>query len=308
MRARALFLCAVLALGACGGGGGSGSAQQPGGPLISAVAPRQDPADVEVARVDGRPVWGSCVTAQAAHGARTREAALDECVSFELLAQAAERRGLATDPMVVEATRSALVNRMIEIGFEPRYQKPSDLGDVLTKWLATNAWRMHRPELRTSAYARVNLPNGATIAQDARAKALADKLAASLANETGLFGANLRDAADALTVGSDLKIEVAAVAIAERRHLDKHYADALFAIPDVGRVSPTTRTPWGWDVILMTSFLPEKEFTQDEIAVDMFEEARRGLMTTWVNELIKEHGIRVELEKDQIAKLEGSKP
>lgn len=306
MRWRSSLLCMVVALGACGGG--SGPAQGPAGPLISAVAPPQDPADIEVARVDGRPVWGSCVTAQVAHGAKSREAALDECVSFELLAQAAERRGLASDPTVVEATRSALVNRMIEIGFEPRYQKPSDLGDVLTKWLATNSWRMHRPELRTSAYARVNVPNGASIADDARAKALADKLAAALANETGLFAANLRDAADALTVGTDLKFDVGVVSIAERRHLDKHYAEALFAIPDVGRVSASTRTPWGWDVILMTSYLPEKEFTQDEIAVDMFEESRRGLMTTWVNELIKEHGIHVELEKEQIAKLEGTKP
>jgi len=45
--------------------------------------------DVQVATVEGRPVWGSCVTAQTARGA-TKQAALDQCIGFELMAIEAE--------------------------------------------------------------------------------------------------------------------------------------------------------------------------------------------------------------------------
>ena len=78
----------------------------PSGPPAPTIAPAAR-GDVQVATVDGRPVWGSCVTAQVARGA-TREEGLRQCVDFELLAEAAEHRDFATDPEVVHATRAAL--------------------------------------------------------------------------------------------------------------------------------------------------------------------------------------------------------
>jgi len=61
---------------------------------VAAASPPAGPGDAVVATVGGRPVWASCVAAQAARGTRTRRAALGECVDFELLAQAAEARGV----------------------------------------------------------------------------------------------------------------------------------------------------------------------------------------------------------------------
>jgi hypothetical protein len=49
--------------------------------------------DVVVALAAGRPVYGSCVAAQAERGHLSRDAALRECIDFELMAQEAERRG-----------------------------------------------------------------------------------------------------------------------------------------------------------------------------------------------------------------------
>src|SRR4051812_6195816 len=89
----------------------------PVGPPAPLVAPSRGADDVVVATVDGRPVWGSCVTVQATH-AHTKEVALEECIEFELMAQAAEKRGLATDPDVVDATRTALVNQLVAQAYE----------------------------------------------------------------------------------------------------------------------------------------------------------------------------------------------
>ncbi len=297
---RTLLIISLAA--ACGGS--SEPTPQPTVQALSPVAPRADETDLEVARVNGRPVWGSCVAAQVAHGAKARQAALDECVSFELLAQVAEHRNLGVDPLVVEATRSALVSRLIEIGFEARYQNPADLGDRLTKWLDQNAWRLHRPELRTSAYARINVPKQAPPELEASAKQLAERIAAATAGQTGLFGVNLREIAERVAAGSSLKPEIAQVPQFARSGLDPAYADALWGIPEVGRTSGTVRTPWGWDVILFSGVLPPKELTRDELAADVFDELRRATFTTWVNELIKQLGVHVDVDQAQVTRLE----
>lgn len=293
----------AMMLAACGGGG-SGAPPAPAAHAVSIVAPPAGPEDLEVARVDGRPVWGSCVTAQMARGAKTRAAALDECIAFELMAQAAERRGLTADPEVAEATRSAMANRLIEVGFEDKYKTPADLGDVMTKWLADNAWRMHRPELRASTYARIEVESGAPHEIDERAKALAEQIAAQLAAETGLFGVNLRETAERLAKGTGLKLDVADQKQTAKSQLEANYAGALFAIPEVGRISPVTRTKWGWDVIAWTGGLPAKEFTRDELAADVFQELRRTQLQVWINRLIKQLGIHVEVDQDQLARAE----
>ncbi len=233
---RAIFL---LWAAACGGGPSSPAEEPPrtvAPPVASIIAPRESADDLEVARVNGRPVWGSCVSAQVARGAATREAALDECIRFELLAQAAEQRGLATDPTVIDATRRALVSREVAVDFEDRTQKPADLGERMTKWLATNSFRMHRPDLRASTYARVNVPKTATPDVDAKAKAVSERIAAALANEVGLLPGNLKDVADRFGQGAGLTLDVSDVKASTRTSLDKAYADALYAVPEVGRV------------------------------------------------------------------------
>src|SRR5690349_1737646 len=71
--------------------------------------------DPVVARVDGHPIYGSCVAAQASHLHLDAHAALDQCVAFELLAQAAEAKGLRDDPDVVDTWRREMVRRLIEV-------------------------------------------------------------------------------------------------------------------------------------------------------------------------------------------------
>lgn len=297
----------LLVLAAACGGGSSPSDETPqprAVPTISAIAPPEGADDLEVAKVNGRPVWGSCVAAQVSRGAKTREAALDECIQFELMAQVAEQRGLAADPTVVEATRRELVSREVAVDFEDTHRKPADLGDRMTKWLTDNAWRMHRPDLRASSYARVNVPKGSSPEIEAKAKALSEKIAAALAHETGLFPSEVKETAQRLGKDSGLTLDIAEARPMPKENLDEPYAEALYALPEVGRTSAPVRTRWGWDVILWSGGLPPKESTQDEIEAEAFPELRRAAFQAWVNDLIKKLGIKIEINAPLVARLE----
>src|SRR5262245_38969052 len=124
-----LLLPAIVACGSTSSGPPPTTVQPP----VSAIAPRAGSDDIEVARVGGVQGWGACIVGQMRRGARSREAALDECVAFELMAQEAERRHVTSAPDVAEATRAAMVNRLIETEFEARYRTPADIGEFMTK-------------------------------------------------------------------------------------------------------------------------------------------------------------------------------
>ncbi|HSS01864.1 MAG TPA: hypothetical protein VLM79_32625, partial [Kofleriaceae bacterium] len=255
----------------------------PSGPAVAAIVatPKLTPDDTEVARVNGRPVWSSCVAVQAGAAAagrapdELRRSALDQCVAFELLSQAAEARGLAAGREVAEATRTAAVNRLVEIDFEQRYKTPDDLKQAVDIVMERNAWRMHILELRASTFARFDVPAGAPHDVDARAHALADKLAAELAGETGLFGVHLSEAAKRIGAGSDIQLETTDVRPTHQDDLVAPYAKALYSIPEVGRIAPPVRTQWGWDVVLWTGGIEARERTRDEVVADLFPELRR---------------------------------
>ncbi len=299
----ALALASIAA--ACGGS--PSPTPVPSGPTASIVAPRASEADVVVAQVNGRPVWGSCVTEQGA-GAKDRATALDQCIAFELLAQAAEKRGFGADADVLQATRTAMVNELIETEFEARYQKPADLGPVLDKMLDKNAWRLHRPDLRASTYVRAIVPADAPPEVDAAAKEVADKIVAELENETGLLPSHLEAAAARAIAGTTIKTQSQHVQqIPNGPGYEQPYLDALFSISEVGRISRPARTKRGWDVLLWTGGLPPYESTREQLAKDMFPELRRAQFFAWVAQLIKANGIKVEIDPATAARL-GEEP
>ncbi len=298
---------ALAAAGACGTDAPPpvGAGARASGP---AVSPAAAPGDVIVATVDGRPVWGSCVAAQAARGAPTRHAALAECIDFELLAQAAEARGLAGDPEVREATRAALVGRLVETAFEDRYRAPADLAQLVDRVVERYRDQLDKPELRASAFARVEVPKGAPPEADAAARALAEQIAGALAGETGLFPVHLREAADRRAAGAGLRITHGDFRAATREGLVAPYAAALFAIPEVGRIAAPARTAWGWDVILLTERMAPRVYTREEVAAEVFPDVRRQYFQLWVNQLARSLGVRVELDAARIARLDAGGP
>jgi len=335
----ALALILGLAVAACGS---SGSGPSPAATAPAAIAtPRQTANDAPVAQVTVNrlqlidalrraqllssktcgvkvaateqsvtiTLWASCVAAQArtiaagSDGER-RAAALDQCIAFELLAQVAEACGLAAAPEVAEAERAAEVNRLVETGFEQRYRTPADVAPLVERAMKGNAWRMHIIQLRGSTFARFVVPEHAPAAVDAQAHALADRLAAELAGQTGLYGVHLIEAARRLAEGSEIKLDTADYKPAHQDNLVKPYADALYAIPEVGRTSPAFRTPWGWDVVMWTGGIEPRDRTRDELVAEMFPELRRQQFQTWVNQITRQLGVHIEVDAAEIKQLD----
>jgi hypothetical protein len=308
---------ALIALCAACGGSPGASPAPPAAPTVIAT-PRLTAEDLEVAKVNGRPVWASCVAAQAGAiaaqvGAITapprtadqqRQDALDQCIAFELLAQAAEARGAAAAPEVAVATRTAAVNRLVATDFEQRYRTAADLPQPIELAMKRNAWRMHLVQLRGSTFARFVVPKDAPPEREARAHALADRLAAELAGETGLYNVHLTDAAKRMAAGSDIQLETADVKPTHQDDLVAPYAAALYAIPAIGRIAPATRTPWGWDVVLWTGGVEPKETSREELGAEMFPELRRRQFQLWVTQLGKRLGVHVEIDQAAVGTLD----
>lgn len=301
-------MCTLLVLGAACGGP-SAPPPAPAAPAVIAT-PRRTALDLEVARVNGRPVWASCVTAQAGLIAASRSVderradALAQCVAFELLAQAAEARGTAAAPEVAEATRAAAVNQLVATEFEPRYQTADDLRQPIELAMKRNGWRMHLVQLRASTFARFVVAKDAPPEQDARARALAERLAAELAGEPGLYNVHLTDAARRIAAGSDIKLETADVKPTHQDGLVEPYAQALYAIPEIGRSSPAVRTPWGWDVLLWTGGVEPKETSREDLVAQMLPELRRRQFALWVTQLGKQLGVHIELDRAGLGQLD----
>jgi hypothetical protein len=207
-------------------------------------------------------------------------------------------------PEVAATVRTAVVNRLVETDFEQRYRGPGDLKAQSDAIMARNEWRLHVPEMRASAFARFTVPKEAGPDVDAKAHALADKLAAELAGQTGLYGSHVSAAAARIAAGSDIKLDGSDVKPSRPGDLVKPYADALFGLAAVGQASRAVRTDWGWDVIVWTGGLEAKERSRDEVVGEMFPELRRRQFQIWAGQIAKQLGIHVEVDQAEVAKLD----
>jgi hypothetical protein len=275
---------------------------RPAGPPASLTeTPARD--DVQVATVEGRPVWGSCVTAQSARGA-TRAQALDQCIGFELMAIEAEQRGLAIDPEVVLLTRTALVSELVASEYEDKLTRPEDFDSFWTKSLERNRGRFDHPEARGSFYVRIDVDKQPKPGEDERAKQLIDEVYAALRSERGLMQPHVEEIAKRV-IGTRAPLKTAPVP-PDIRHgrLHDSYASAMFAIPELGRVSPPVRTPWGWDVILWDSVVPEVHATPQELVDKALPDIKRAYFPYWVNRIAQSLGVHVELVEANLPLLE----
>lgn len=264
-----------------------GSSTAPPVATATIVSPAESASDLPVAKVNGRPVWASCV---ARNG-------LETCVGFELLAQEAEKRHLERDPVVAEQIKTALVSRVVALEYEAGVTKYDDFHGAFDKVLAANEPRRHRPDVRASTYARVDVAKGA---DDKAAHAAAQQLADALANERGLMNAHVVDAAHAIEAKTGQTFSVKPVDLKAREQLVKSYADALFAIPEIGRASAPVRTEWGWDVIVLTDELLPREQTRDEQIAEMWPQLKRQYFPLWVDGVKSALGLAVEIDAQSL--------
>lgn len=281
-------LLPLLVWVACGGS--TQPTAQPAGPPATTVAPAAGSDDVVVATVNGRPVWGSCVRAQGS---------IDDCIGFELMAQEAERRGLAKDPEVAVATRTAMVSRLVEKEYEAKFIRPSDFGAAWDQSMARNHMLYNHGEVRASAYVRVPVKSPA---DEDPAHALADQIAAAAGAEGGWLSPQLFSLADKLAAGRTIEHED--VPLMDIPALESHYASALYSLPEVGRTSPAVRTKWGWDVVLYRDVLPAMHLSEAQITEKVLPDMQRSYFSLWVHQIEQALGVHVEEHPEQLEALQ----
>ncbi len=271
----------MILLACCGGS--PAQVTQTGGPPAAFVA-TPSAGDVQVATVDGRPVWGGCVADQIARTpSLTRQDALAQCIDLELLARAAEDKQLATDREVIDATRTALVRRLMD-AFEAKYPDADSLRTQIDEMFA-KAGTTTRPELRGSFHILVGVPEKASAEIDAAARRTAEQIYQKLANQTGLFTHQVREAAEGVKAPDGTTIEIGEVPKMpkDNRGRAPEYVGGLFAISEVGRVALVRTKLFGYHIILLTEVLPEAAIERAQV----FAGLRRQLFVGYVNELMK---------------------
>lgn len=282
----------MVALAAACGDDGGRTAGVTTDLTIGLVAPAAGPDDVVVAEVNGRPVWGSCVAAQAAGRGVDRRAALADCIDLELGAQEAERRGLHRDPDVLERVEQALVARFVDREFTARHRTPADLpASFVEPIMRRNEWRLQRDEYRGSFFARVDAPE-ATAPRGSPADVAAERVIRAayraLEGRRDLFPVDLEQALRAVA-GPDVKVSFASWEPTTGDNVQPWYRDALFALTTIGEVSPPVRNPYGWDLILWTRTLPALEQTREDVLGQLFPAMRQHYFLDWAAQLERHH-------------------
>lgn len=260
---RAVTACCLLA--ACGGGEVSDSPAT--GPAVDLT--EEAGGRIVVAEVDGRPIYGDCVSRQAPLHDGDRRAALDACIDIELLVAEAHRRGLDADPEVRDAGKREMVRALLEREYYDKFQSPDDVAESDVKMLWDRGLKHHfiRDEHRSAYYCRAENPDPKTRRTppggeaDRKAKILADAIYARLRGRVDLDPDELRT----ICYATQEEVGGAKVTIGEVEgfprvgRLVPEFAEPAFAIPAVGQVSPPSRTAWGYDIILLTHILQPRE-------------------------------------------------
>lgn len=300
MRTAALALSAVAGVVACRGDAAVHTAPTRallGGDLRD---PGAGGADVIVATVDGRPVWGSCVAGHVRARGVSREQALADCVDLELLTAAALRRDVRAAPATQRALRTALVDGFVGRAFEDVVTTPAQLPAAMVEAaVKANADQLVVPEIRTVVYARAKFaadanapppPEGSPA--DLATRAFADEIYARVAGQDALFPDELYAAARA--VAGDRVFHLGDKPFSMPRHgvAVEAFAAAGFSIPAIGQVAAPVRTRWGWDVILLVDIRPPVTRTREELVAEMFPALRRAYFDReWPRELARGHTI-----------------
>ncbi len=318
MRAQALVGASALviagAVTACGGEESSRtSPTQPSDPKLIVA----DIAESSVvAEVNGVPITEECVRTQAATSGIDRRMALGECIDFELLAQAAARRGLAAMPQVVGARKTEAVRRYIDDAFTARFPDPDGTERALLQALYDKVRdrRYRKPTFRYTAFARAEVKGvepGSP--QDLAARATAEDIYAALADKRQLTAEEFRrvasEAAGDRPVSFGKPFGFPRKPSRFHRGAVESFAAATYAIPEVGMVSPPTRTEWqkntwGWDVILLVSIEPAIDKSLDEVKDELFPVVRRRAYEEWRSQQGK--GLRVQIHEDALAQLQAA--
>lgn len=297
MRARLTATVLGGTLSALGPAGCGDSERSAPVPVVRAedVSLVAEPGDrLVVATVNGQPIYADCVERQgAAHGLEAR-AALDECIDFELLAQAADRAGHRVDADVLDVREREAVRALIDHTFVVSFDSPEDvpMEHVRSYYDEVKYQKFVRlAEWRETQYARIQLARDVAVGsvEDLEAQAIANRIYAAMKHRTDLTADEFLEQARAIAAPTEVGQERSPFSFAKKSGILPVYIDATWEIAEPGMIHAPIRTRFGWDVILLTQILPPKNITIEEAKAEIqqtiYEVSRARSFMAWSNEL-----------------------
>ena len=267
-----------------------------------------------VADVNGVPIYADCVTRQARHGGLSARAALDQCIDFELLAQAAHARGLSRHPEVLQASRRELVRTLLDQQIhDPMPSVAETDRSILEAAYKRYRSKIYAPERRQVFHLFAPFPRHRELRgtdADKAARAFADELYAGLKDRRGFTVDELYRSAVAIAGQRPLgptekqpgepegqqtgafKREIFKV-YRNQPNLPHAFSHGAMDIPEPGMISSPVRSDYGWHLILYLDSEPAKFATVEDSADYLFQAVRSEAYWNFTGGLLKQADIAV---------------
>jgi peptidyl-prolyl cis-trans isomerase D len=254
-----------------------------------------------VATVDGHGITVAEVESFARTSGEAPRAAYDRLLTLELLAAEAERRGYEGRPAVRHTRAQAMVQELLRARIEEVVTPASISAEAVAERYEAQRDHFAPPERRASRHLLVRLPEDASPADEARARALAGDVLrdarrpeASPAEVFARYGAR--------EIASPLEIRVETLPPLPRQGaLEDPFAAALFAT-DAGALHPAiVRTRYGFHVIEVTEVSSQPAVSLAEAEPEIREALALEGRAQLLSDLLTELSGRSALEVDEAA-------
>lgn len=275
-----------------------------------------------VATVNGRPVFASCVRIQAEGHSLTAEKALQECIDFELLAQAAWAADYNKDQDVQSAAKREMVRAFIEDRYNIR--GPEDIPEDLVKrlWDQVQVPRYNHPELRNIVFCRVPLTaeQGPDSNEYKTGLAFLQSVYEKLRDQRGLEKNDLFELCwEPHYVNAGVhKLKLNTFTMRPKSGYLDVYKEPVFGPEEAGLVVPPVYSQFGLDLILITQISLAKSTTFKEaeaelrdalFRVPIYESSRTAMFEDWYEPFAKTRTITTHSERiPESAPVIGSAP
>ncbi len=234
------------------------------------------------------------------NSSQRRKEYLDEMVQFEVLASEAARRGLAQDPDVIQATKQAMVRKLMANAMENTIKPDQITEEELRQYYQTNPGEYSKPEqVRASHIALRTREEALKVRSQIQKKINADKSSYrrifsdfarqhSQDGQTKMRGGDLRYfAKDDDQTGPGVNVAPA-------------LREAAFSLKTPGTISQPVNSGEFWHIMMLTGRKKAVERSFDQVRAQiqnrLYRDMKQNAANTYIENLKAQAGVKVHHE------------